>query len=198
MAIDEVMDHLSLRMERRKGIGILMDEEDVHLLYRVAREAPDDGWVVELGTCRGGSTAVLCSAVGGNRVATIDDYLPKRHRHRISKSATERRMAELGFHPLVAQGDCLDVPEGVDRVAFLFVDCWHTGEGFRAQMGVWGPLLVPGAIVACHDYDRADGRYENLTAAIDSLIDAAGFEVIERGVMTLVFRVGEWSEGIEF
>lgn len=185
MTIDEVLAYLDPKGARGEGITMQLSEPAARFLYECAAEAPQAGWVVELGTLMGASAAVLCAAVGDGRVVTIDNYAYDKG-GLVSERQTRSRLARLGFHPRIICGDCMDVPGFVGRVACLFVDCLHEEKYFVRQMEAWGPMLFEGSVVVCHDYGRE--RFPTLTKAIDETLTDSRYEKIGLQSFTLAFR----------
>lgn len=118
--------------------------------------------VVELGTGTAWTTIALTLADAGRRVVSYDpEAHPQRERYLALVGADTRARIELRRQ--MGQ-DARPEPSSVD---FLFIDCAHdrvsTGDSFRA----WEPAIVPGGVVAFHDYDHPD--YPGVREAVQEL-----------------------------
>ncbi len=115
-----------------------------NLLYSVAKELQPD-FVVELGTCTGGSTSHL--AAGTNcKVISIDIE--------IRPDARERLLAFDNIE--LIQGDTQDpalVAEIVKHglIDLLFIDTDHTAEQVTAELALFGPLVRSGGLILFDD-----------------------------------------------
>ena len=102
-------------------------------------------YVVELGTCTGGSTSHLAAGTSGN-VLSIDIE--------IRPDAKERLFAFDNVE--LMQGDTRD-PALVAEVAklgpidLLFIDTDHTAEQVTIELALFGPLVRPGGLVFFDD-----------------------------------------------
>jgi predicted O-methyltransferase YrrM len=118
--------------------------------------------VVELGTGTAWTTIALALADPLRRVVSYDpEAHPQRERYLALVDGGTRARIEL--HRRAGQ-DAQPAPSTVD---FLFVDCAHdrvsTADSFRA----WEPAIVPGGVVAFHDYDHPD--YPGVREAVEEL-----------------------------
>lgn len=149
---------------------------ELELLWDAARHAPTGAHFVELGTFKGRSAALLWAAsrTRGAPMVTIDRY--NYRSTQLGGSSPEEVAAHLhrvGVDPLpdIVHSESDVVPAGVDRVGMLFVDTDHRPEALAAELAVWLPLLVDGAVVAFHDYDWED-RFPGMTGFIDAQFSA--------------------------
>ena len=157
------------KAEAIAGRGLIQEVEAAYL-WDLAKQAPLHGFVVELGTFSGETTSLLCAAVGAERVITIDDYdAPGRQPNlHISEAVARAVLSSRGFEPQVFNADTRQVPKELDGqpIGLLFVDSWHMAAQFSAEMEAWGPLVVPGGIVACHDYGSK--KWNQMQSAVDA------------------------------
>ena len=107
--------------------------------------------VAELGTGTAWTTIALALADPRRRVVSYDpEAHPQRERYLALIDAGTRGRIELH------QGPGQDARPDPGSVDFLFVDCAHdrvsTADSFRA----WEPAIVPGGVVAFHDYDHPE------------------------------------------
>lgn len=114
------------------------------LLYSVARELQHI-FVVELGTCTGGSTSHLAAGSSG-KVLSIDIE--------VRPDARERLLAFDNVE--LMQGDTRDatlVAEVAKRgpIDLLFIDTDHTAGQVTAELALFGPLVRPGGLIFFDD-----------------------------------------------
>jgi predicted O-methyltransferase YrrM len=152
---DSVLNILNsgkVKMSVKKALTLwgLTLREELEFLENLATIAPE-GWVVELGTFNGRSTAALCGAVGDHRVITIDDWTLQRYGPN-SETMAREGLGKLGFTPRFVTSKSWEVPSGIEKVAMIFIDTTHEGPVLEKELAAWLPLLVPQGIVAMHDY----------------------------------------------
>lgn len=149
------------------GYELLLDELERHDVGQL------DGDLLEIGALLGGGTAKLChwSArnAPGKRVIAVDVFDPawdptttlegwamselyaqklgERHQRDVFDEVT-RRCTNL----VVIAGDSTVVDVQVERLAFAFVDGSHVAEDVRTDFDTVWSRLVPGGLVAFHDY----------------------------------------------
>ncbi len=119
------------------------DATQLYWLYDLASMAPD-GIAVECGIHRGGSIACWAAAREGRGEIVANDYKvrPGFHVH----------MARCGISPRVLEASSWDVPALIgEPVAFCFIDADH-GEPFCQDIAAWPGAIMPGGILAIHDY----------------------------------------------
>lgn len=115
-----------------------------NLLYTVAQELQPQ-FVVELGTCTGGSTSHLAAGTSG-KVLSIDIE--------IRPDARERLLAFDNVE--LMQGDTRDaalVAEVATRgpIDLLFIDTDHIAEQVTAELALFGPLVRPCGLIFFDD-----------------------------------------------
>lgn len=147
-------------------INGLTTEAELIALHRFAKLAPAKGFVVELGCFNGRSTAVLCSAAGSDRVVAVDNFKMAHHGDNNPK-ITAGNLALLGYTPWLIRQETYESVDEITHVAMLFIDSRHSPEELQLEMQEWQPKLLPGAVVALHDYGRP--AYKGFTEAIDSI-----------------------------
>jgi len=136
--------------------GWLTEAEGI-FLYALAARGPCNGAVVEIGSNRGKSTALLAraaQAAGRERIHAIDPH----------RGGTEAEfcanLAREGLDdwvvPHVAKSQEL-VHAWREPIRLLFIDGLHTYEGVRADYADWTPFVVAGGVIALHDTFQWDG-----------------------------------------
>lgn len=156
------------------GIEGLTDPDEVLLLYQLCRLMPLSGKIVELGSYQGRSSVGLCQAAKemsrDQDVVLVDNFSSIQKRGWQDKpnkrEILEGNLAKLGYHPMIMDCDSVQAAGILDAmVAFIFIDSDHRPEHFNLEMNAWAGYLLPGAIVACHDY--ANPNCAGLGATID-------------------------------
>lgn len=118
--------------------------------------------VVELGTGTAWSTIALALGEPSCRVVTYDPCKrPERYAYLALVSSDVRERIEFREEP-DSHG-----PRPGEAVELLFVDSSHDRESVLAAFGAWREALVPGAVVAFHDYDHPS--YPGVRQAIEEL-----------------------------
>jgi predicted O-methyltransferase YrrM len=146
----------------RETRGFLSEREARFLMNAVAL-TPAQGANVEIGSFMGRSTvglAYVVRALGNRKLTAIDPHT--------APSETDPQLdgAETSYSQFIANLDRANVRDVVDvRVAyssevaqnwnepirFLWIDGDHTYAGAKADLDMFKPFLVDGAIVAMHD-----------------------------------------------
>jgi len=118
--------------------------------------------VVELGTGTAWSTIALALDDRARRVVTYDPCVrPEREAYLARAWPNVRERIELRDEP-DSRG-----PRSGESVEFLFIDSSHDCESVMTAFRAWRDSLVPGAVVAFHDYDHPS--YPGVREAIDDL-----------------------------
>jgi hypothetical protein len=171
------------------GYEVLLEEIERHGLDRL------DGDVLEIGALLGGGTAKLCGWFGrtapGKRVVSVDVFDPAFDptttvegwsMHELYATALRGRSQREVFDDVtrhcdnlvVVAGDSTSVDIPADRLTFAFVDGSHVPDDVRADFATaWG-RLVPGGLVAFHDYG---GNLPDLTRTLHECIGAHAGEI---------------------
>jgi predicted O-methyltransferase YrrM len=118
--------------------------------------------VVELGTGTAWTTIALALADGGRRVVSYD---PEAHaqRERYLALIDAGTRARIELRRQLGQ-EARPTPGTVD---FLFIDCAHDRVSTADSFRVWEPAIVPGGVVAFHDYDHPE--FPGVREAVDEL-----------------------------
>jgi len=113
-------------------------------VWCLAQIAPD-GPAVECGVAHGGSLACWAAArVGRGPIVAVDT--------KFREGALERLQA-YGYEVDALQIASWDAPARIPgEVAFCFVDAEHSEPGISRDIAVWPDKIMPGGILALHDY----------------------------------------------
>lgn len=140
--------------DRIMQIDGLCSASCMETLVHFARLAPPGGYVIDLGTYRGRSAAMLCLAVGDDRVVTIDHWRMPSHGGSTVEIA-RANLRQLGYAPRLLTGLSHEVPPWIDAVSVLFIDSYHNDKTLRRELAAWLPLVLPQGVVMLHDFDPA-------------------------------------------
>jgi hypothetical protein len=114
-------------------------------LWCLAQVAPD-GVAVECGVAHGGSMATWVAArEGRGQVIAVDTK---------SRAGTKERLNAYGYAIQYLECASWDAPGRIaGQVAFCFIDACHDETGISRDIAVWPDKIMPGGVLAFHDYD---------------------------------------------
>lgn len=155
--------------------------QDLALLYLLARDVPDPGVTVEIGSYKGLGTAALAYGAlhgGRDRVHTVDPHTGDRQvlegdDRGAPSSAAElaRNLSEAGVaHHVLAHTMTSDELAGCwdgQRIRVLFIDGWHSYDAVLSDIHHWVPLLTPDGVVVIDDY----ANYPDVRAGVEASCD---------------------------
>ncbi|HWI53962.1 MAG TPA: class I SAM-dependent methyltransferase [Symbiobacteriaceae bacterium] len=142
-----------------RNFTMMMNQEAKFLAY-LATKAPDGGCFVEIGS-RSGKSAGYLARVAANRglgpLQSIDlwDLAPPRWQGTETLEKFLERMERLGLRQQVTvlKGDSREIGDAWQKpISLLFIDGDHSYDGARADYERFSPHVVPGGIIAFHDY----------------------------------------------
>jgi predicted O-methyltransferase YrrM len=172
--------------------GFLYDEEADLLLAATARALAMPGSpraVVEIGSYRGKSTAVLGMAAKAlhpdAKVYAIDPHdggLSVGDETVPGESTFEefqRNMAAAGLEEVVVpiKERSTDV-RWESPIGLLFVDGLHDYLNVSRDFAHFDPWVVPGGLVAFHDYGKSD--FPGVTTFVDEVVAGGGYLLVQR------------------
>ena len=167
--------------------------EEVRYVYQLARQGIHETFFVELGTYQGRTLSAIAHAANETKsiVVSIDNYQydePGSFSSSVEIVQNNLTIAGVPTHMDVryVDGDSRIVPDFVDVVGFLFVDSTHTRAHFNAEMEVWLPHVVPGGIIACHDYESP--TWLEMTGVIKAWFDNKRFKYLGLGRRVIGYR----------
>jgi len=148
------------------------------LLYRLAAEAPADRCIVEVGSYRGRSAALL--AATGRKTYLIDPL--KLGDHIDGRTVDADDVA--GLTRFVRERDNVvwwnqtsdGCPDPAEPVGLLHVDGCHVGTWPMADFKRFSRLIPPGAYVVFHDVDDAP----SVRRTVDDLVSCGVLAFLER------------------
>ena len=175
-------EYLSYQVEVIPG---LISYKEVRHLMAIAALAPQGTHFVELGPYQGKSTGAFCAVAARNNspVTTIDNFQWAFRFGNSNANIVYNNLEKFGANLAVVTSDSRKVPQGIGEIGFLFTDTTHTEPHLNDEFAVWLSHLIPGAVLAVHDYHQnfpdvikvIDQRFENNAnwthlGTIDSLV----------------------------
>lgn len=172
----------STAWERCLTIDGWLTRNEAATLHKLAAQATAP--IVEIGSWMGRSTAALAlGSMDGNRqpVLAIDSFVgvPPLDRPTAggqrpgwASSSPELLRANLdsvgvnGLVRIISQPSLAAAP-GIPDCGLLFLDSSHTYEDTKAELEAFGPKVVPGGYLACHDCADSD---PDVVRAVDEVI----------------------------
>ncbi len=137
-------------------------------LFRLSLEQKLSGAVVEIGTNVGKSTIALAFAEtcrGGGNIVSVDIY---------EHPDIERNLYEAGVANVVRriiEPSCVAARSWTAPIRLLWIDGDHSCRGVHRDIQTWGPWVVPGGLVALHDYPGHAGSNVVHRAIRKSMLD---------------------------
>lgn len=122
------------------------DKRDAELrwIYHLAEIAPD-GRAVECGVRNGGALVCWALAREGRGAVYANDTK--------MRPALDENLKRYKQKAVKVQSTAADaVGKITGQVAFCFIDADHTEPGITADIAVWPDKMMPGGILAFHDY----------------------------------------------
>ena len=132
-----------------------MNQAEAQKLYNCASFLPENAVIVEIGTYKGGSAAIMAAAIKGI-VYTIDIT---------NEDKTQDNIVFI-------KGNSEDIASTWDKsINMLFIDGSHFYADVRRDIINWLPKVKDGGIICFHDY----GSHTDVTIAVnESLIQRIG------------------------
>ncbi len=178
--------------ERAEAVGGFLSRREGQLLFGYASKLPEGAQIVEVGSYRGKSTALLAST--GRSVLAIDPLVPGSGQDDNMKVATEdadslRALCDefenLTWLRKTSKATLID---DIPPIDFLFIDGDHQGTAPLDDFVHFRPKLKPNALVAFHDYQSQDG-VNNAVA----ILEKSG--VLKQVDLQGTMYIGRLSEG---
>lgn len=140
---------------------VMLSAEELDYLYVLADTAPN-GPACEVGAFCGSSVMTWASArLNRGPMAAIDIE---------SRPELEENIKHSGYPIEILIGKSWEAAIAVPDLAFCFIDGDHTKEGIPHDIEVYGPKIVPGGVIAFHDYD-ADEKKRGKGYVVKATVD---------------------------
>lgn len=144
-AVARAIDSGSMLYNRKSNCPQGERDAELRFLFKLAGQAPD-GAAVECGVYRGGAFACWTMAREGRGNLYANDGK--------GRPSLYRCIEGYGIDATVLIMPAKDVPAVIDEdVAFCFIDAEHGEGGITEDIKVWPAKIMPGGILAFHDYD---------------------------------------------
>lgn len=176
MTIDEIIQKAEIIP------SFILTKEEKILLCRLAAAVPARGRIVEVGSCYGGSTALLSLSNPEARITAIDNFswspIPGQP---ASRERLEENLSSLEIHNVkIIEEDSLKAgPAWNKPIDLLWIDGGHSYEFFSSDLlhfGAWA------TVIAAHDYGNPtwpsirqaveDFKFVNQFWRIDAVVDS--------------------------
>lgn len=157
-------------------VGGWSADTDCRILYALARTNPVEGCIVELGSYEGRSTISLArgSKSGpGDKVFAVDHHLGDGYAGEGGTWDTFNqniRTYEVDDVVVPMHMSSIDAAKQWDKgrtIRLIFIDAAHLYEDVKSDFESWIPFMVPGGVVAFHDYPL----FEYVQAYVDLIKD---------------------------
>lgn len=145
-------DPFWMRVEQR-GPCQVKDTGELDVILDCIDRCPEDfkGWIVEIGTGKGGTAALMAAKAvfhGGLKVITMSPDLKP-----------EIEIELKGLDEVITYYNVKSEPfyeefrkiVGDDKVWFLYVDGEHTEQGANRDLNLYYPHVAKGGYILCHD-----------------------------------------------
>ena len=113
---------------------------------------------MEIGVWHGVSTVILRRAMAPEGVLyAVDPFPPGRLGTSLQERIAHREVGRVArghvrwVRQTGAEGAAAARAEGLTGADFVFIDGDHSFAGIEADWAAWGPLVLPGGVVALHD-----------------------------------------------
>lgn len=159
-----------------RGLEGWLGPVEGYALEALAAQGPGQGEVVEIGSFKGRSTCLLAQGLrrSGRGKVTAVDHFQGSSDHQPGQAAAVADLVEKGdffeaFQNNLRERDLLDfvdvrrnpsrlAVQGWDKpIRLLFIDGEHTYDAVLEDFALWSRFVVPGGVVAFHDYNSAPG-----------------------------------------
>ena len=152
---------MSVLDEIFKKVPGFIEQQELHLLYKLAQNVQHQHVIVEIGSYQGMSTCALAAGSKDGRRSCIFavDLWRKGNDLRYNTESVyngfKNNIKSFGFERLVTQIE--DFSENVVNswvlpVGLLFIDGNHEYNSVKSDFENWSKFLVPNGLVAFHDY----------------------------------------------
>lgn len=157
-------------LEKLKIVNSRMGELDLIKLYTFAKNVPENGVIVDIGTFHGSSAFAM--ALGSDpsvHVYTVDPFDdPAFYRIRKEFGLEDRVI----FYKKTGEEVSKDWDIPIDM---LFIDAIHNYDGVKQDLGFFGVHVKKGGLILAHDYYL----YNGIREAIDESVANGFMEKLE-------------------
>lgn len=176
-AIKRAIECEAMLYNRKRNCPDNQRDAELRQIYRLAEMAPD-GPAIECGVFYGGSLVCWAMAREGRGEIIANDI-------EIRPELTEN-LRRYGLKVVKLQATATEAAGLVERVAFCFIDADHR-EGILSDIQVWPFKIIPGGILAFHDYGTWK-PWQRVTGAVDEWMAVARWECLGQVGSLVAFR----------
>lgn len=149
-------------------------------LFFLGRSGPAEGAIINIGNFLGGSSILMARGSKNENREKVYSFDPKfvslRENYLKENQVDDwvifsRQSSENGAQNWGKRED--------KRIRLLFIDGDHSYEECKKDISIWSPFLVPGGVIALHDYSVADHQgdiYDVTRAVYDTILCSEEFE----------------------
>ncbi len=138
-------------------MSVHLCDKDIDALYKYAKEVPENGTIVDIGTAAGGSAFVMAMASKSSvKVITIDPVVNKDFTNNREQLFLEDKIT---FKNETSKSVFKEWNK-TKKIDMVFIDGIHSYEGVLSDLKSFGSLLTKDGIIAIHDiflYDNTIG-----------------------------------------
>ncbi len=183
------------RLQLDGGIPTWTSRAELEALYRLAKECPRGGAIVEIGSYLGASTCYLAAGAQGKdaRIFCIDTWgnetMPDGERDTFNRfrsniAGVEKMVTVVRKRSAELRSD--DVPQPVH---LAFIDADHSYEATKADADFLLPLMAADGVVAFHD----TSTFAGVSRALGEILIAGEWCVAGHADHLTWFQRAHWS-----
>jgi Predicted O-methyltransferase len=171
-----------------KCTSSVASDEGARLSF-LASQVPENGVIVELGSCWGRSACYLAAGLQASgrqaRIHCVDlwdlgVHTPERHHAPGVFERFQGNLQSLGLwdyiHPIKSD-TVAAARDWKTPIDLLFIDAGHKYEEVRSDYLAWSPFVKPGGVIAFHDY-ILDGHPDIVQCVEQDVIPSGQWEFI--------------------
>ncbi len=171
-----------------KSTSSVYPEEGARLSF-LASQVPDNGVIVELGSCWGRSACYMAAGLQEvhrtARIYCVDLWdlgvtTPNRHHSPGAFPQFERNLKSCGLWSYIhaIKSDTIDAARGWEKpIDLLFIDAGHKFDEVLGDYLSWSPFVKPGGVLAFHDY-ILDGHPDIVTCVENVVLPQGEWEFL--------------------
>lgn len=122
-------------------------------LFELGRSGPAEGAIVNIGNYLGGSSILLSKGSKKENREKVYSFDPKSYPLKEDYLKENQIEDWVVFNQVTSEDGMQDWKKREDRrIRLLFIDGDHSYEGCHKDITLWSSYLVPGGVIAIHDY----------------------------------------------
>jgi predicted O-methyltransferase YrrM len=149
-------------IKQTENMNALLGEEDKAILYNYAVLVPENGVIVDIGTCAGGSSLIMALASDPSvKITTIDPNPNDNFKRDRKEWGLEDRVTYLKQ----TSEDVATEWDGTP-IDLLFIDGIHSYWGVKVDLEGLGKFVKKGGIIIAHDHKLYPGIEDAMEEAV--------------------------------